>query len=435
MKTRALFLLTPLLLLPAFSAQAQFNWPEDKAAAQSQWVQFSDNVKAKQFATARPNFLWLYREAPELNEGLYVKGISMYEGLAAKATDAKVKSALQDTALMLYDERIKYYGEEAEVLNRKGIVAFTFLGTRPDAAKHQEALFALYQRIFELNGTENVYPHNVTPYMYLACQEKAAGRLNDQEVLVVYDQVLKAYEQGVKKDESLAAYWEQVKEDADKRLTSCVEIDCDFVKEQLAPKLKANPDDIDLAKKIESFLLSGGCSDDPLFLSTAKLIQEREPGYGWAILIAKKEFGNKNYDESFSYYDQAIELAETTEKKAEVHLDLAKRYSYLGRKSQARAEARKAASMGAGGEAYELIGDLYFNSAPDCTGNNAVENRLAYLAAYEEYRKAGNSTKMSRAKAQFPSRVELFNYNMEPGQTMSTGCWIGETVTLMTRPE
>ena len=416
------------------SAHAQFNWPEDKAAAQSHYVQFQDAVNASQFETARPHFVWLYKQAPDLNKALYVKGTKIYEGLQEKATDPKVKTALQDTALMLYDARIQYFQEEADVLNRKGVLAFAYLSGRPDFAQRQQDIFKMYQKIFALNGTD-VYLQNVTPYMYLACLEKTAGRLTDEEVLKIYDQVLTVYEVGVK-DPQLAVYWEQIKEDADKRLASCVTIDCDFVREQLAPKLKENPTDMTLAKKIESLLLQGGCSDDPLFLETAKLIEKTEPAYGWAITIARKEMGARNYDEAFKYYDEAAGLAENNGKKADVYLEIAQQRSRLGQKQSARAAAQQALSLdGSKRDAYELIGDLYFNSYQDCQGENPVENRLAFIAAYEKYQKAGNANKMANAKEQFPSREELFQYNLQPGQSKSLGCWIGETVTLQTRPQ
>jgi len=85
-------------------------------------------------------------------------------------------------------------------------------------------------------------------------------------------------------------------------------------------------------------------------------------------------------------------------------------------------------------ESWEKIGDLYYNSFDDCAKRqNMAEDRLVYLAAYEMYQKAGNASGMARAKAQFPSKEEIFLLNWQAGSTQRVGCWIGESVVLKTR--
>ncbi|MEP2349427.1 MAG: hypothetical protein ABJH96_16680, partial [Algoriphagus sp.] len=56
-----------------------------------------------------------------------------------------------------------------------------------------------------------------------------------------------------------------------------------------------------------------------------------------------------------------------------------------------------------------------------------------YIAAYNAYQKAGDSSGMANARARFPSKEELFTEGLQVGSTINTGCWIGETVTLATR--
>jgi len=55
------------------------------------------------------------------------------------------------------------------------------------------------------------------------------------------------------------------------------------------------------------------------------------------------------------------------------------------------------------------------------------------MAAYNAYQRAGDSQGMAQARAQFPSREEIFTEGLQVGGTINTGCWIGETVTLATR--
>jgi len=64
---------------------------------------------------------------------------------------------------------------------------------------------------------------------------------------------------------------------------------------------------------------------------------------------------------------------------------------------------------------------------------NQVQDRLPYIAAYEMYKKAGNSSMMQAAKAQFPSREEIFSMNYTSGESMEIECWINTRVILKTR--
>ena len=49
------------------------------------------------------------------------------------------------------------------------------------------------------------------------------------------------------------------------------------------------------------------------------------------------------------------------------------------------------------------------------------------------FKRAGLNNKAAQAKAQFPSMEEIFNENLEVGESLNTGCWINEKVTLSKR--
>lgn len=49
------------------------------------------------------------------------------------------------------------------------------------------------------------------------------------------------------------------------------------------------------------------------------------------------------------------------------------------------------------------------------------------------YLRGGSNEKANQAKAQFPSMEEIFNENLSIGESLNTGCWINEKVTLNKR--
>ena len=135
-------------------------------------------------------------------------------------------------------------------------------------------------------------------------------------------------------------------------------------------------------------------------------------------------------------YTLAVDLAETNEDAYDVIMGQAKCASKLGRKSQARSYARNALVKKSGAkDAYNLIGNLYFSSSTECNqGKSRVIDRGSFIAAYEMYKKAGNSAQMSASIDQFPSIGEIFEEGYEEGDMITVGCWINETVKLQRRP-
>ena len=126
---------------------------------------------------------------------------------------------------------------------------------------------------------------------------------------------------------------------------------------------------------------------------------------------------------------------EDLKQKSEIYLNKAQLYALIGNKIKSRDNARMAISSDKdNSDAYKLIGNLYMASYEDCKGGKSrVNDRLVFIAAYNMYRRAGLGDKASQAKAQFPSMEEIFNENLEVGESLNTGCWINENVTLSKR--
>ena len=82
-----------------------------------------------------------------------------------------------------------------------------------------------------------------------------------------------------------------------------------------------------------------------------------------------------------------------------------------------------------------LIGDMYGSSARSC--GDSWNQRLAILAAMEKYRYAKSidsevaddaNSRLSKYAASMPSIEDGFQRGIKEGQTVTVGCWIGESV-------
>lgn len=423
------------LLSNALVAQDGYDWGANKPEAQGDWVYMNNLIKEDKFVEAKKPASWLLHNAPNLHLDLYIQAIKVYEGVEETLSkDDPGRIGIQDTVLKLYDLRIsKWADDEASVLNRKGLNAYNYLAERNGTTQE---LYDLYSKIIELNGPET-YSNNLLSYMKVACLMKREDKLNDEQVLDIYDQLNELLDQQVAMKPSKASTVEKVKNYQDKILFSCVSMDCDMAQNKLGPKLKEDPANLKLAKRIVSIMRANSCVSNELYLEAADIILAQEPS-----VSAYKEKGNvlsklEKYTEAIADYEKAAELAaaeEDKETEADLYMKIAYLHSRKGQKNSARSYARKSISLGFNAsEAHVLIGDLYMYSSDDCKSDDVLQYRSIYIAAYEEYKKAGNTAKMESAHQNFPSMEEIFVRNKKVGDSISTGCWIGETVTLQKR--
>jgi tetratricopeptide (TPR) repeat protein len=430
-----ILLIVPALFFSHFaSAQIQSSgwiWPEDRKTAEEKYVLYTDMFNLNNFKATLPPFTWLLTNAPQLNPSLYINGAKIFENLAEEETDPEKKIVYEDSCLLMFDLRIKYFNEEPNVLNRKAYYAYRFKNS--DKSYYQE-LYDLFNKTFDLNKN-NFWDNNLVPYMDVVRRYKlGGGALTDEQILNIYERLTDVIDYKVKQGQNvdkLNGYREQI----DDILTGIVKVDCKFIEENMLPKLKSSPEDVKLAKNIFKLAFVGKCTESPAFLESAVIVQKYEPSYGMAKLIGDRCFITEDFQNALKYYKEAVGLTEENTKKAELYLNQSDVYRRIGQKANSRDLAQMCLRVDPSkGDCYTMIGNLYFGSYDDCKqGVNPVEDRAIFIAAYEMYRKAGNSAMMSQARAQFPTMEEIFTYNMELGQPVKVGCWIDEVVTIQKR--
>ncbi|HHP7242190.1 MAG TPA: tetratricopeptide repeat protein [Cyclobacteriaceae bacterium] len=410
--------------------QPGWNWPDEIDIAKEKNALYTDNLKQDNCQKAKEAHQWLLEKAPDLHVSLYQNGTKIYKCLAENTSDEAKKKEYQEKALEMYEKRIEYFGKEGYVLNRKAFDAYKFY--KDDREKYQE-LYNLFKRTYDVNGAK-VYDNNLVAFMdVIRRYKKTGGDISDVQVIDDYTTITDIIDEKKATGKDLDRL-DKITENIDKLLTATIDVDCEFVENNLGPKMKETQD-LKMAKKVFQLLLTGKCSDSPLFVESAKMVHEKEPAFGLAKVIAIKEGASGNTEEALKYYNEAVELSDDNIKQGEIFLNMAKLYASKGQKVAARSSAQRAvASDPSLKEAYSLIGNLYMGSFEDCKqGISKSEDRAVFIAAYNMYRRAGDSEGMSSAKAQFPSKEEIFTENKEKGETLTIGCWINETVTLDTR--
>lgn len=413
--------------------QDGWNWPEDsdkKAIAIEKNALYSDMLTAEKYEAARKPLDWLLNETPDLNPSIYIQGVKVYENLAETATSQQQKN-LQDSVVLLYDLRMKYFNDVENVTNRKANDAYNVWKDRKDRYKD---LFDLHKEAVEMLGAKG-YISNAIHYMDAARRYKlTGGPLTDLDIIEIYDQVQVILDEMEANGENKQNI-QKARDYVEKLFNASVTIDCNIIDQQLYPKFIEDGKKMEDAEKIVKWALAGGCSSSDSFLDAAKVVQENSPEFGLSRMIAIRSKANNDLNNADKYFQEALKLTEDNIKKADVHIELADIASKQGNRTQARSYAYEALNEDPSRkEAYTIIGDLYFKSGTDCkAGQDVVKDRAVYIAAYNMYQKGGAEKRMELAKEQFPSNEDIFNYDYEIGQEIEVGCWIGETVQVRIR--
>lgn len=431
------------LLFTATGAMAQCKevvWPTDgamRAKAEESKVLYEDAKNSKQYKQAAAPLNWLLVNVPQFHSSLYINAADIYDELASAEKDPARKKVYVDSLMIVYDLRMKYCGDDPVVHNRKALSFLKF-----NINEQPEESLKILDETLQKNGN-NVMDPTIVPYFQtVRLNALKFKKMTDTEILDRYDKLNVIIDDKIKKAQSEGKpvdKYKKYKDDIDAILITMVKVDCDFVRNNLAPKFKQNPNDISLAKKIFSFMLQGKCTDDPLWLQAAETVYNDPNGQkdcGLAKNLGIIYMSKDELDKAEKFLKEAQTVCSDGQDKGEVLLSLGTLASRRGKKSEARELYRQAASADAtvAKDAYEKIGDLYFNSAGECSKKiNQADDRLVFLLAADYYQRAGNGKKVAMAKEAFPSKEDIFLVNYQPGDSKKVECWINESTTIRTR--
>lgn len=431
MKVKSVLVGLLTIVTVGFAQAQEWNWPADEAEeakARELNAAYTDYMKSEQFIEATEGLHWLLTNVPELNESIYINGVTIYNGAANATTDAAQKRVYQDSVMTIYDLRKEHYDNESRWIENKAYYGYQYY--RDDKNKLAEAV-GVYDRAFEVNGTIN--PAYAAAYFDLVRRHYLLNKAySDVEVLSIHDKVSQLLDEAEAKGVDVST----PKSNVEALLVAMELINCDFIDNTLGPRLQKDPENLLLAQQIFKYSVQYKCLGSPTFLAALEMIDNDNPTFSTSQVRAMRYMQNREYEKAQPVLEKALTLAENDKQKAEVHFDLAKVHAQAGRKSAARASAQEASKLDPErvSDAYTMIGQLYMGSFNDCKGGESrAKDYSVYIAAYNAFQRAGNNEGMRDAKARFPSKEELFTEGLQAGSTLSTGCWVGETVTLATR--
>jgi tetratricopeptide (TPR) repeat protein len=431
MKKIGLIAVTLIMSITAFSQGKYGKTPQDSIECLKALAIVGDNVKSDP-KIALGYWRKAYKICPASSKNIYIHGEQLFEYMIKNSKSEEARKAYADTLMKIYDDRIKYFGQEGYVLGKKG----------SDMLKYQpeklEEAFEILNKSIDLEGN-NSNAGALVSAMLVAAKLQRDNKITEDDVLSTFEKTMDIVDYNLANNPKKQKYYLQAQENIEKIAEPY--LTCEKLVPLAEKNYEAKKDDLEWLKKTIKLLKAKKCVEAPIFATIAENIFEKEPNAEAAENLAKLFLYKKDYNKAIEYYKKAIENAKEGDDIAEYHLGLAKAYRATGNFSAARSSALSAANAKSGfGEPYILIGDLYAESSKTC--NEAEPDKWAcFWAAVDMYQKAKAvdssvadeaNKKIAIYKQYFPSKNDAFFHNLKDGDNYHLGCWINTDTTVRT---
>ena len=423
------------LLFSVAPASAQSKYGADSIGCIKNLSLYGEYYKQNNFKDAIKSWRRVFADCPQASKNVYIHGAKMYKDLIETEKNDALKSKLIDTLMLVYDNRIKYFGEEGKVLGSKGI----------DMLRYRQSDFQpaydVLKKSIEIEKNKSS-ASVMSSYYQSVIFMLGAGKFTKEQALVEYTAVMEIIDANLAKKAD-DKYFISAKEIVNRLLIDEVKPDCPLMVGLLQPQYDKAPSDPELLKKIISTLESK-CDDSDLYLKAVVSLAEIEKSPTSYANIAKMYYKKGEKDKASDFYEKAVELETNNVAKSKLLYESAVVVSSNLGKSVSLCNKAIAANP-ANGDAYLLLARHYVSGSKSCAEGNeqaAFITKAVYWAAVDLCQKARSADPsvasdanglIASYSAYFPNNEEIFFQGLKEGDSYSLSCWFSATTTVRPR--
>ena len=430
-KIPLLLLFAFLFMLPLMSQKgvedgSKYGHGEDSINCLMNLSLYKEFFKHNNYRDAITPWRVVFAECPASSQNMYVDGVKMYKSFISKQKNPDVVEGLIDTLMLIYDRRLEYFNDEANVLGRKATdllryrkndinaveQAYNHLKRSIEIGKSQsrDAVIILYVNSSVTLSKSGVHDNNMAIEDYFAATEiidnKLAKNANDKR-------------------------WGKAKTTVDDFVIKEGILDCESLNNYFSPIFEKNSNNVAFLNKVTDFYQATGCDRADLYVLALEKLYSIDPSPSSADKVASLYFAKQKYDEAIKYYTEAANGDSDNETKATYFYKLGLVTRILNDYCRSIDNIKEAIRLNPNyGEAYLLLGDNYIDSRTNL--DDQLGGKTAYWAAVDKYRKAKEvdpqltadaDKKISDYSGFYPISEDCFFLNLEEGKSYQVrGC-------------
>ena len=453
MKSKLLLIAACFLIAAGAKAQkgidngTPFGTGEDSVRCRTNISLFTPYAKSNNFKDAYPFWKAVYDECPGSTKNIYIYGVQIINWQIAQETDATKRDALIDELIKLYDNRAKYFGDD-ERYGKDWIVAqkAQMVNQLKAEATDQSVIYKWLDEVID-EYKEKVDPLAISLFMFSSFK-LMQGDMDKYKSQYVEDFLkcsalldaqlvtLKTANNEKEIESNIAR-----KTDIEQNFAASGAADCETLESIYTSKIEENKNDLEFLKETMILLRRVGCYETDLFITASEHAYKIEPTAESAQGLGTKAFKEKDYATSEKYFNEAIDMTDDPEVKANLYYLLSVMASQQGQYVKAKQNSLKCIGEKADyARAYITIAGLYANGAKGIFPDDPVLQKCVFFAVIDKLEKARQvatdptiASEAAKQIAQYrnylPSKEEVFMHpEIESGGTLLVGGWINETV-------
>jgi len=422
-----------------------FGSGEDSIRCRTNISLFIPYAKSGNFKDAYPFWKQVYDECPASEKNIYTYGVDIINWQISQETDPAKKDELINSLMKLYDDRIKYFGNDRRygkdwIVSRKAQAYNLLKGEGTDHSKVYEWTKEVVDEF-----KERVEPLAISLYMFaslklfkLDTEKYKEQYVNDfLKCSSLLDSGIEFFKS--RNDEKELEKIVARKTEIEQNFAGSGAADCEILQSIYAPKIEANKDKLDFLKETMTLLRRVGCSESDAYISASEYAYKMEPTAESAMGLGSKAFKAGNTEEAGKYYEEAITMTQESDVKADLYLALAAMALSQNQLVKTKELCRKCIGERADyGEAYLLLAQAYALGGKSVFPDDPVLAKTVFYAAVDKAEKARQvdpkvaekaSKLINSYRAYFPTKEEVFMHpSINNGDSFTVGGWIGETV-------
>ncbi|MDH6305626.1 tetratricopeptide (TPR) repeat protein [Parabacteroides sp. PF5-5] len=402
---------------------------------------FTPYAKAANYKDAYEFWKIAYEECPAATKDIYLYGVRIVGWEIANEKDPAKRDALIDKLMGVYDQRVKYFGNDARygkdwIVSRKVQDYFQLKGENADAktmynwtkevvnefGERTEALAVSYYMLASnllLSSDENHKNDYIQDYLkasaILDAQLKAAKEANNEKDI----ETLQGLKSGL-----------------DNGFANSGAADCETLQNLYADKIEVNKENLPFLKETITLFRRMRCNEIEAYFAASGYAHALEPTSESARGLARQALKKKDYNTAMTFFEEAANMETESDVKADDYYMMALLSFEQNSYSRSRQYCMKSLEFTPNnGSPYILIGRMYAATA-NTIYDDPVLRKTVYFAAVDKFEKARQvdpsvaeeaGKLINTYRAHFPSTEDVFMHpDLEKGKSITIGGWIGE---------
>lgn len=407
---------------------------------------FKLHAKGNNYEDAYTFWEKAYKGCPDATKDIYIIGAKILGWKIENSKDESQKSSLINELMGLYDNRIKYFGDDPKtgkdyILGSKANDYIRFMGAKADYNQVYDWLKGV---VAEKKSQTDALALSLYAYSSMMKMAKDESHkevyINDYMMVSGYfDDQIKAFSGSG--DTKTVEMYQQYKTGIDTQFAASGAANCDMLEKIYSPKIDEHKSEKEYLENVVGLLYKLKCQETPVYYKASEYLYALSPSANAAIGIARQAMNKKQYDRATKFYEEAVKLSTDKEEKAEAYYNMAVMSYQQKQYAKARGLCNQAMQEKSNfGAPMLLIAQMYAATAPSIYPDDPVMSRIVYCLVVDKCVQAKSMDPSIAEEANrligtysrhYPAKEDVFMHpKLKEGASITIGGWIGETTTV-----